>query len=91
MDIIREGVAGSLESSDALIRVSPGTQGIQMEIESVVLAQFGDDIRRAVLEVAEALGVSHAAISVNDRGALECTLKARVETALLRAAKGGDA
>lgn len=84
MNIMRAASAGTLESSDAMILVSPGEGRLTIEIESVVLPQFGPAIRQAVEEVAQEMGVSAGTIRVSDRGALACTLKARVETALAR-------
>ena len=43
MKLIRKAVAGTLESSDALVEVSPAP-GVELEIESAVMAQFGDAI-----------------------------------------------
>ena len=86
MKIIRKAVAGTLESSDALVEVSPGT-GVALEIESAVLAQFGDAIEASVREVLAQFEVNDASVRVTDRGALDCTIRARVETAVKRAAK----
>ena len=41
-----------------------------------------------VKAVTDALGVSKAKITINDRGAVDCVIRARVETALKRA--GGE-
>ena len=84
MKITANAIAGSLESNDVLVRVSPA-EGLSVEIESIVLQQFGRQIRQAVLETAQALQVEDVAIFLQDKGAIECTIKARVETALLRA------
>jgi len=84
MIITANAIAGSLESNDVLVRVSPA-EGLSVEIESIVLPQFGKQIRQAVLETAQDLQVQDAAIFLQDKGAIECTIKARVETALLRA------
>ena len=84
MNIFRPATAGTLESSDAMVMVSPGERALVIEIESVVLPQFGPAIRQAVAEVAREMGVTSGIIRVNDRGALTCTLKARTETALAR-------
>lgn len=84
MNILRAAAAGTLESSDAMVLVSPGEGRLVIEIESVVLPQFGPAIRQAVEEVAREMGITSGTIQVNDRGALGCTLKARVETALAR-------
>ena len=86
MEIVRAATAGSLESSDAMVTVEPCKDGVAIEIASVVLRQFGDAIERAVREVLGELHVERAQVRVNDRGAVECALKARVETAVRRAA-----
>ena len=85
MKIERAAVAGTLESSDAQITVEPGTEGIELTIESSVIHQFGKQIRAVVLETLERLEVPNARVTVVDKGALDCTLKARVECAVYRA------
>ncbi len=85
MKIERAAVAGTLESSDAQIKVEPGTEGIELTIESSVIHQFGKQIRAVVLETLERLEVTNARVTVVDKGALDCTLKARVECAVYRA------
>ncbi|MBS5468364.1 MAG: citrate lyase acyl carrier protein [Lacrimispora saccharolytica] len=85
MKIERAAVAGTLESSDAQITVEPGTEGIELTIESSVIHQFGKQIRAVVLETLERLEVTNARVTVIDKGALDCTLKARVECAVYRA------
>lgn len=88
MRLVNRATAGTLESSDLMVTVAPADEFV-IEIRSPVLLQFGDAIRESVLEVARSLGVSGAAITIDDQGALDCTIRARVETALLRAAKEG--
>ncbi len=84
MQIKRAATAGTLESSDIFVTVKPGT-GLDVAIDSVVKRQFGRAIELSVREVCGALGVTDAQIHVNDRGALDCTVRARVEAAILRA------
>lgn len=84
MDILRRASAGTMESSDAYIEIEPGQNGLSIQLESVVLRQFGDSIDRTVREVLAEQGVANANVRVIDRGALECVLRARVETAVLR-------
>lgn len=87
MVINHNAVAGTLESSDIMILVQPAEQGIHIELESSVYQQFGDAIIRQIRAVAEQLGVKDASIQANDHGALDCTIRARVETALYRASR----
>jgi len=55
-----------------------------IQLESVVKGQFGQQIQDVVREVLEQCGVSDACVSVKDRGALDCVIRARVETAVKR-------
>ena len=83
-DIVRKAVAGTLESSDVFVQLEPNPDGLVIEIESVVMNQFGDSIRRAVEETLEAQGVRNVKLMLTDRGALDCVIRARVETAVVR-------
>lgn len=83
LDIQKPAVAGTMESSDAYVRIQPG-EGIDIQLESVVLAQFGDAILAVVHEVLDELDVRNASVHIVDRGALECVIRARVETAVKR-------
>ena len=84
MEIRKAAMAGTLESSDAQVTVEPGQGGIDLNIESSVIHQFGRQIRATVLETLKRLEVSDAKVTVVDKGALDCTLKARVECAVYR-------
>lgn len=87
MDIIRNASAGTMESSDAYVEIAPGT-GLQIDLQSVVAQQFGDAIHAVVREVLAEQGVENANVRVVDRGALECVIRARVETAIIRGKEG---
>lgn len=84
MIIEKSAVAGTLESSDAQITVEPSANGIELEISSSVMNQYGRQIKSTVLETLDRLGVTEGKITVVDKGALDCTLKARVECAVFR-------
>lgn len=84
MEIQKTAIAGTLESSDAQITVEPAENGIELTLDSSVMNQYGRQIREAVLNVLEELGVENGKVTVVDKGALECTLKARVECAVFR-------
>jgi citrate lyase subunit gamma (acyl carrier protein) len=87
MIIKRIAHAGTLESSDISVTVSPDGSGIQLELVSSVEKQFGDAIRAVILETAAELGADNVNIKAVDHGALDCTIRARIETALRRAAE----
>ena len=86
MKLRKQAMAGTMESSDLMVVVQPSDE-LSITIQSPVIKQFGDSIRNAVEETAQALDVQGAEITVDDHGALDCTIRARVETALLRAMK----
>ena len=84
MKIMKNATAGTMESSDVYVEIEPGTDGIQLQLESVVAQQFGESIKAVVREVLQEQGVETANVRVVDRGALECVIRARVETAIIR-------
>ncbi len=84
MEILTPAIAGTLESSDAQVTIEPNHTGIDFHLESTVIHQYGNQIRAVVLSTLERLGVANAKITVLDKGALDCTLKARVEGAVYR-------
>ena len=83
MEIKKLASAGTMESSDAYVEIEPAT-GLEITLESVVSQQFGESIRQVVRDVLTEQGVESAKIRVVDRGALECVIRARVETAIVR-------
>lgn len=88
MKIVRVAKAGTLESNDVMVMVMPSENGeIELDLESIVLKQYGQQIRTAILKTAERLQVSAVKIKAQDKGALDYTIEARVEAALIRAAQ----
>ena len=61
MELIKSAVAGTMESSDAYVEIEPA-QGLDIQLESVVLGQFGESIDRTVRQVLEEQGVTIAPI-----------------------------
>ena len=84
MKILRKGQAGTMQSSDLMVVVEPA-DGLVIEIESTVKKQFEHLIRAKLEQVLAKHGAEGARISVNDRGALDYAIEARLETALRRA------
>lgn len=83
--ILKAASAGTMESSDAYVEIEPGCNGLEIHVESVVAQQFGQAIEMAVKDVLLEQQVENAVVRIVDRGALDCVLRARVETAVLRA------
>lgn len=86
MKIHQVGIAGTLESSDITIHIEGNEgKGIEIELKSTVLNQFGSQIRNVIKETLQELGVTDALVRANDKGALDCTIRARILTAVNRA------
>lgn len=83
MEIKKAAAAGTLESSDCMVTVEPG-EGTCLELSSSVMNQYGRQIKDTVLETLDRLNVKNIKITVVDKGALDCTIKARVECAVFR-------
>ena len=86
MDIIKTAVAGTLESSDCMVTIEPG-RGLEIDLESAGIRQYGKRIMAVAEETLQRLEVQNARVSIIDKGALDCTIKARVECAAMRAAE----
>ena len=87
MKLINNSIAGTLESSDIQIVLEPKEEaGIEIELKSSVEKQFGRQIRKVITEALENLKVEGARVIATDKGALDCTIKARVQCAAYRAA-----
>lgn len=88
MILTRPAMAGTLESGDVQISVTPAPgQGISIDLESNVKVQFGSAIQETVLQVLEEFEVSSASVRLVDMGALDCVIRARLRCALCRAAQ----
>jgi citrate lyase subunit gamma (acyl carrier protein) len=84
--IVKSSVAGTLESSDIHVEVSPG-EGLEINLTSIVMMQFGESIKQTIQQVLSDMQIQNVRITAHDRGALDCVIRARVETALARAAE----
>ena len=91
MKLITTGNAGTMESNDIMITVEPSDEGgVQVELTSSVYQQFGKQIIAVIRETDADYGVENALFTAVDQGALDCTVRARVATALTRAAECHD-
>lgn len=85
MDIKKQAVCGTIQSNDCFVRVTPGEGELTLHLESTVMAAFGKQIEKVVRETLNSLGVTSGQIFLEDKGALDFTIRARVETAVKRA------
>lgn len=85
MKISKPAKAGTMESNDIYVMVQPNEGGIEINIESIVIKQFGKQIEKVIRETLDNLQVENALIVAKDRGALDYTISARIEAAIKRA------
>lgn len=86
MKIEKVAKAGTLESNDIVIMVYPNENDtVEIELESIVMQQFGTRIREVIEETLKSLGVTSVTVKAQDKGALDYTIGSRVETAIRRA------
>ena len=91
MKLITTGNAGTMESNDIMITVEPSDAGgVQVDLTSSVYQQFGKQIISVIKETVAEYDVKNAVITAVDKGALDCTILARVDAALTRAAQCHD-
>ncbi len=84
MAITKTAVVGNVESNDLMIILNPGS-GITLNIESTVYEQFGSSIEKIIREELENEGIKDANIQVEDKGAFDFTIRARIKSAIRRA------
>ena len=85
MKIVREALAGTMESSDLMVKIAPADGELDIVIHSEVIKQFGDQIRHVVITTLRAMEVHQGLIIIEDKGALDCVIRARLQSAVLRA------
>ena len=85
MKIRKAAVCGSLQSNDCFVRIYPAEDGIKLEMSSPVMQQFGAQIEHEVRHTLASLQVDACRLVLEDKGALDYTIRSRVETVVKRA------
>jgi citrate lyase subunit gamma (acyl carrier protein) len=87
MKIIKKAQSGSFESSDIIVLIEPVVEnsGRNIEIDSTVMLEYGDNIEKLITDKLDEFDISDIHLIVKDKGALEPTINARIETAIVRA------
>jgi citrate lyase subunit gamma (acyl carrier protein) len=88
--ITKPAQAGTVESNDIMITVAPAENGsgITVELTSPVVKKYGKQICAVIEKTVKECGINDALVNANDKGALDCTIEARVKTAVARACSG---
>lgn len=78
-----KGTAGSKESNDCLITIESSTER-KIEIKSIVGVFFYDQILEVIENTLKEQGLDNVHVLVEDKGALDYTIKSRLLTAIER-------
>ena len=68
MEIKKAATAGTLESSDCMVTVEPGEGKIDFSLESSVIHQYGNQLRKVALETLKDLDIDNVSITIVDKG-----------------------
>jgi citrate lyase subunit gamma (acyl carrier protein) len=91
MKLTKTGTAGTMESNDIMVTLEPREAGgITISLSSSVMQQFGRQIRDEITRTLRELEIVNVAVDAVDKGALDCTVRARVLAAAYRAGEGQD-
>ncbi len=80
---MKKGTAGSKESNDCYVTVEEA-ENTKIIIDSVVGAFFYDQIKQTVEDTLKVLEITDIKVIVEDKGALDYTIKSRVISAIKR-------
>lgn len=85
--LLKAAQAGTIESSDILIMLVPAEAGtgIKVELVTPTMQQYGKQMINLITKTLVDHGIDDVQVNANDKGALDCTIRARVITALERA------
>jgi citrate lyase subunit gamma (acyl carrier protein) len=83
MELKKTAIVGTLESSDVQITLQPNPKnGIEIELQSIVKAMFGNAIKKTVISVLNEFQINDAYVQINDKGALDHVIRSRMQAAV---------
>lgn len=87
MEIKETASAGTIDKCDCLVTASKGEGDIKINLSSKVLYQYGDSIRNIILQTLKKLHINDVTVDIEDMGAFEYVIVARLEAAIYRSQK----
>lgn len=87
---MRTAQAGTLESMDCVVTVSESPDGPSVIIRGSGAARFRSAMERTVKDTLGRLGALDLSVDVQDNGAIDLVLAARLEAAILKYRAGGE-
>lgn len=88
MSIRRIASAGSTDKNDIYIVIEPNTRGgIELILKSTMEKLYGEHIKKIVMSILNIYKIKDAIVKIEDKGAWDFTIKARMQAAIYRAIK----
>ncbi|MDO4582109.1 MAG: citrate lyase acyl carrier protein [Bacillota bacterium] len=88
MQLKKPAVVGTLESCDVQITLFPNPgKGVEINLDSIVKVMFEKSILQTVREELEKFQISDAIVQINDKGAFDWVIRARMQAAICRSAE----
>ena len=84
MKIMEASSAGPTQRCDCMVRLEKGENGIELSLESKVIHQYGKQIEGVIRKTLGELDITEAKVTVIDEGALDWTIRARIQCAAYR-------
>ena len=85
--LVKAATAGFDEKNDVLVTVEPSAAGIEVELTSKVMRQYGEHIKEFITATVKEAGFDGVKVIAADKAAWDYTIKARVLGALERGSK----
>ncbi|WP_378952615.1 citrate lyase acyl carrier protein [Pelosinus sp. sgz500959] len=85
--LLKTGQAGTVESTDIFVAISPADPGtgVKIELVSPTMQQYGEHIINLITKILTEQDIFDAVVHANEKGAMDYTIEARVKTAIARA------
>lgn len=83
MHINRKAVAGTLQSNDCFVEIMPNDK-LEINIKSIVFNEFSEEIEKVIRDTLKKLNVENCKLNIKDKAALDCTIKSRVESVIMK-------
>lgn len=85
--LVKAATAGFDEKNDVLVTVEPIASGVEVDLTSKVMHQYGKHIEEFIKKVVVDAGFDGVKVIAQDKNAWDYTIKARVLGALERGSK----
>lgn len=84
MEIKETGIAGTTDKNDCKVTISKGNGTVEIRLKSKVIYEYGEHIEEIIKKELKKWSIDNAHIEIEDMGAFDHIIKARLEAAIFR-------